>query len=165
MSEKPSGYVVAVNVSQGGVPKRPIIGAYVDQTGMEGDKQADLRHHGGPLQTLCLYSLEVIETLRAEGHPIEPGSAGENLTLSGIDWTSMAEGLRLRIGDELVIEVTVPATPCSKNAQWFSDGRFTRMSHERHPGSSRWYARVLEPGQATTGDVVVAAGPSDRSDA
>ena len=149
-----AGTVASINVSQGGVPKHAVASAYVDTSGMEGDKQGDLQHHGGPLQTLCLYSLDVIEALQSEGHPIAPGSAGENLTLSGMDWNEMTEGLRLRIGADLVAEVTVPATPCSKNAQWFSDRRFSRMDNDKHPGWSRWYARVLEPGHVATGDAV-----------
>jgi len=157
MSES-TGTVVSINVSDGGVPKRPIPSTYVTTAGMEGDRQGDVRHHGGPLQTLCLLSLEVIEALRAEGHPIEPGSAGENLTLSGLDWDVMSEGVILRIGGDLVAEVTVPATPCSKNAQWFNDRRFTRMDHDKHPGFSRWYARVLKPGLVSTGDDVAIEG-------
>ncbi len=149
-----TGTVASVNVSAGGVPKLPVERAYVSHNGMEGDRQADLRHHGGPLQTLCLFSLEVIEQLRAEGHPIDAGSAGENITLTGIDWNLMAGGVRLEIGDTLVAEVTVQATPCSKNARWFSDRKFGRIDHDEHPGSSRWYARVLEPGPVATGDGV-----------
>lgn len=150
----PQGTVTSINVSEGGVPKLPIKQAHVTLAGMEGDAQGDLVHHGGPLQTLCLYSGDVIEALQAEGHPIAPGSAGENLTLSGVDWAAMAGGVELQIGNELVAELTVPAAPCSKNAQWFNDGRFDRIDHEKHPGWSRWYARVLKPGPVATGDTV-----------
>lgn len=144
-----------INVSDGGVPKLPVDRAAVALDGMEGDRQADRKHHGGPDQTLCLYSLEVIEMLREEGHPIAPGSAGENLTISGLDWAAVAPEQRFRIGAELEIEITDVATPCAKNAQWFTDGKFGRMSDTKHPGASRWYARVLTPGTVTTGDPVV----------
>jgi MOSC domain-containing protein YiiM len=143
-----------INVSNGGVPKLPVDSAYVSVEGMEGDDQADKRHHGGPDQTLCLYSLEVIESLQLEGHPISPGNAGENLTISGLEWADVDEGQRYKVGDDLVFEVTFPATPCSKNAEWFIDRDFRRMSHEKHPGFSRWYARVIEPGKVTEGDPV-----------
>jgi MOSC domain-containing protein YiiM len=148
-----------INISDGGVPKLPVDRAAVALDGMEGDRQADRKHHGGPDQTLCLYSLEVIEMLRAEGHPIAPGSAGENLTISGLDWATVAPEQRFRIGADLTIEITDVATPCAKNAQWFADGRFSRMSDTRHPGSSRWYARVLTPGSVTTGDPVIQITP------
>ena len=148
-----------INVSDGGVPKLPVDRAAVSLDGMEGDRQADRKHHGGPDQTLCLYSLEVIEMLQAEGHPIAPGSAGENLTISGLDWATVAAGQRFRVGADLTIEVTDVATPCAKNAQWFVDGSFTRISDTKHPGASRWYARVLTPGDVTTGDPVTRISP------
>lgn len=148
-----------INVSNGGVPKLPVDRAAVGTDGMEGDRQADRKHHGGPDQTLCLYSLEVIEMLRSEGHPISPGSAGENLTISGLDWATVAPDQRFRIGETLVIEITDTATPCAKNAQWFADSKFSRMSDARHPGSSRWYARVLTPGVVATGDPVALISP------
>lgn len=148
-----AGRIHQINVSNGGVPKRPVATARITDSGVEGDSQADRVHHGGPRQTVCLYSLEVIEALRAEGHPIGSGSAGENLTLAGIPWSDVTPGRRLRVG-EAVLEVTQPATPCAKNARWFVDGRFTRMSEAKHPGWSRMYARVLEEGTVSTGDGV-----------
>lgn len=153
-------HIHQINISNGGVPKLPVDTAYVTVEGMEGDDQSDKKHHGGPRQTLCLYSLEVIELLQLEGHPIAPGSAGENLTLAGMDWGDLAGGDRFQIGDNLLIEITDPATPCSKNAQWFLDGNIRRISHNAHPGFSRWYAKVLNPGEVTTGDPVVGRGTS-----
>lgn len=147
-------HVHQINVSNGGVPKRPVPGAKVSVDGMAGDDQADNKHHGGPRQTLCLYSLEVIEALQGQGHPIEPGFAGENITLSGVDWPSIESGDRFRAGDDLIFEITDPATPCSKNAGWFKDGNFRRMSHTAYPGFSRWYAIVINPGDITSGDPV-----------
>lgn len=148
-------HVHQINVSDGGVPKLPVERAFVSQDGVGGDRQNDRKHHGGPRQTVCLYSVEVINALQAEGHPIEAGSAGENLTLSGLDWGGLRDGDQFRIGQDLVIEITDPATPCAKNARWFVDGDYSRMSDVLHPGSSRMYARVIEPGNVETGDEVV----------
>ena len=77
------GTVAQLNVSDGGVPKKPVEVAEVGDRGLVGDRQADRQHHGRPLQALCLWSVEVIDALRAEGHPIEPGLAGENVTIAG----------------------------------------------------------------------------------
>lgn len=140
-----------ISVSQGGVPKLPVSAARVEVGGVVGDAQTDLKHHGGPEQDLCLYSLEVIEALQAEGHPIQPGYAGENLTLAGIDWSTVVSGARLRIG-AMEATVTWPAAPCGKNASWFRDGSYQRMDEELHPGWSRWYARVTTPGDIAVGD-------------
>jgi MOSC domain-containing protein YiiM len=149
-----TGTVAQLNASGGGVPKRPIDAAAVTVRGVVGDTQAARKHHGRPLQALCLWSTEVIAALRAEGHPIEPGFAGENVTLTGIDWSTIRPGAQLRIGDVLA-EVSAWATPCKKNADWFVDRDFNRMSHDLHPGWSRAYAWVREPGRITTGDAVV----------
>lgn len=148
------GVVHQLSASDGGVPKRPVTVAEVGDRGLIGDRQAARQHHGRPLQALCLWSLEIIDALQAEGHPIEPGAAGENITLSGIDWSTIRPGTQLLIGDVLA-EISAWSTPCSKNAQWFSDGDFNRMDHERHPGWSRAYAWVREPGTIRSGDPVI----------
>ena len=146
-----------INLSKGGVPKLPVARADIDESGVVGDVQADRVHHGRPDQALCLYSLQVIEELQREGHPIAPGSAGENLTLSGLEWPALVPGARLSVGPEVMVEVTGYTSPCQKNAGWFLEGDFTRMSQTRHPGSSRLYARVLQGGQVKTGDGVALA--------
>lgn len=148
------GHIHQINISPGGVPKRPVPTARIEVGGVVGDHQADRVHHGGPDQDLCLYSLEVIEALQAEGHPIQPGFAGENLTLAGIEWARMRPGITLWIGEEAKAVVTNPAVPCTKNAAWFLDRNFRRMSEDLYPGWSRWYARVLVPGDVAVGDPV-----------
>ena len=62
--------------------------------------------------------------------------------------------MQLLIGDVLA-EVSAYATPCAKNAAWFADRDFRRMDHDRHPGWSRVYAWVREPGTIRPGDPVV----------
>ena len=81
-----------------------------------------------------------------------PGHAGDNLTVAGIDWSTVVPGNRYRVGTEVEIEITNYTTPCATNAHWFSDGDFTRMLESRHPGESRVYARVLEEGTVRPGD-------------
>ena len=77
------GRVVSVNVSSGGVPKLPVDRARVSPEGVEGDRQRFLQYHGGPERAVSIYSLDLIEALRNEGHPIGIGTTGENLTLAG----------------------------------------------------------------------------------
>jgi MOSC domain-containing protein YiiM len=148
------GVVAQLNVSGGGVPKKSVEVAEVGDRGVVGDRQADRKHHGRPLQALCLWSTDVIDALRTEGHPIEPGLAGENITVTGIDWSTLRPGVQLLVG-EVLLEISAWATPCAKNAAWFTDRDFNRMSHERHPGWSRAYAWVREPGTIRPGDPVV----------
>ena len=96
---------------------------------------------------------ETCDDLRAEGHPIASGSAGENISVVGLDWKDVRPGVQLRVGTVLA-EVSVYALPCFQNAGWFSDGDVERIHHRRAPGVSRVYASVLEPGAIHVGDPV-----------
>lgn len=150
----PDGRIFQVNVSSGGVPKLPVRSADVTPLGLSGDGHAHPHVHGGPQRALCLYSLERIAALQAEGHPIFPGATGENLTLSGLDWATVVPGLRLRLGAEVVIEVTQYTEPCATIAGAFAHGHIERMSPVHHPGWARVYARVLQTGRIFVGDPV-----------
>lgn len=149
-----TGRIHQITISPGGVPKLPVDHAEVGLRGIIGDDHTDKVHHGHPDQALCVWSLEVIEALQAEGHPIGPGYAGENITVAGLDWTLVVPGVTLLIGDSVVAPVTAPAAPCSTNAEWFLERNFRRMSHERHPGWSRMYTSVTTGGSIRVGDPV-----------
>lgn len=147
------GRVYQVNVSHGGVPKLPVASAYLTREGLTGDWHDDAVNHGGPLRALCLFTLEEIERLNREGHPIFPGAAGENVTLRGLPLAALTPGARLALGDEVVVEVTQYTSPCKTIADAFSDGDFTRISQKVYPGESRVYARVIREGDIRAGDV------------
>ena len=143
-----------ISVSDGGVPKLPVPETRITVHGVAGDRQRSPDIHGGPERAVCLFSLEVIEALQAEGHSIKPGSSGENLTIAGLDWAHLKPGDRLRIGDAVKLEIMNYTSPCQFNAQWFIDGNFARISQKKHPGWSRLYARVLAEGMVRPGDSV-----------
>lgn len=151
------GHVHSINTSRGGVPKLPRPEAAVTEGGLEGDRQRDRRYHGGPMRAVSLYSLERIQALRAEGHPVDVGTMGENLTLAGLDWDRVGPGARLAVG-AVLLEITTAAAPCKTIAASFTGGAFVRASQKVHPGWSRWYARVLRPGVARVGDPVAFDG-------
>ena len=153
------GTLHSINVSGGGVPKLPRQWTQVRVGGLEADRQEDRRYHGGPDRAVCLYSFDLIEALQGEGHPIVPGSIGENLTIHGVDWTEVCPDARIEIG-EVLLEVTRATSPCHKIAASFRDGDFTRVSQKVHPGWSRFYARVLREGLVTVGDRVAVSGPA-----
>jgi len=150
----PYPHVYQINVSDGGVPKRPLLEAMISKTGVAGDRQENLKFHGGPDRALCLYSQELIERLQDEGHSIEAGSSGENLTLAGLDWEKLKPGDRLQVGPDVHVEIMSYTTPCDKNARWFRDGDYKRVSHKKNPGWSRLYAKVLHEGVVRPGDAV-----------
>ncbi len=147
------GVAYRLNTSRGGVPKLPVWQARVGPEGLEGDLHHDTRNHGGPERAVCLFSLEVIGRLRAEGHPVSAGSLGENVTVAGLDWTGVRPTSRLRVG-EVELAVTRYTTPCKTIRHNFRDGDITRVHPERYPGEARVYARVLRPGTVRAGDLV-----------
>ena len=148
------GTLVSINVSRGGVPKRRVSGASVSLLGLEGDGQDDIKHHGGPERAVCVYSLERIHSLQVEGHPIDVGTVGENVTVEGIDWDLVVPGARLRVGNEVLLEIASFTDPCKTIKDSFIDGKFIRISQKLHPGWSRVYARVLSEGPIRSGDPV-----------
>ena len=158
------GRIASLNVSAGGVPKLPVAEARVTQNGMEGDRQRDQRHHGGDDRALSLYSLEHIDALRLEGHAIAPGAAGENMTLTGVDWRRMRPGARLSLGG-VEIELTGFAHPCRNIRPLFLDDDANRISEKLHPGWSRVYARVLTEGLVRVGDEASLIEPAPHTDA
>ena len=144
-------HIFQINRSAGGVPKLPVMRALVSPLGLEGDRQRDRRFHGGPERALCLYGLETILELQAAGHPVHPGSMGENVTLAGVDLAALRPGDLLALGDEVVVEITGYAHPCKNIAGSFHDGDFSRVSQKLHPGMSRLYARVRQGGELHAG--------------
>lgn len=154
------GYIHQISVSPGGVPKLAVAADEVTADGLSQNSVAHPGVHGGPERALCLYSLELIHALQAEGHPIFPGSAGENVTIGGLRWDALAPGVRLRLGHSVLVEITRYTTPCKTIAASFKDGDGTRILHTAHPGWSRVYAKVLQGGRIAAGDPVSLVAPS-----
>jgi MOSC domain-containing protein YiiM len=148
-----AGRVFAINLSNGGVPKRPVAECRVTETGLEGDRHRDARFHGGPLRAVSIYSLEVIRALQQEGHPIAAGTTGENLTLEGVDWSLMLPEVRLEVG-EVHLQLTKFLSPCLNIAGSFRDGDISRVAQKVNPGWSRLGARVEREGLVRVGDPV-----------
>jgi MOSC domain-containing protein YiiM len=150
------GRIASVNVSRGGVPKLPVGRAWVGRLGVGGDGHNEPEPvHGGQDQAVCIYSVESISRVLADGHESFPGAYGENLTLEGIELGELAEGDRLAIGsDGLVIEIAAFADPCQTIAHYFQGRHIARISSKVHPEDARRYARVLTEGSVSTGDRV-----------
>lgn len=151
--EPMTGNIDSLQASGGGAPKSAIPVAEIGPGGVNGDVQGNRRNHGRPWQAICLYSSDLIEALRAEGHPIVAGGAGENLTIRGVDWSRMRGGLTVTIG-EVVLRITSPAAPCHKIGDCFTERHWNRIDHVEQPGWARWYASVINGGTVSPGDAV-----------
>lgn len=147
------GKIVGIQVSTNSVPKTSIARGQVNFDGLDGDRQMARTHHGRPWQALCIWSDEVIAHHVNAGHPIARGSAGENITVSQLDWAKVRPGATLEFGS-VRTQITGYAIPCKKNARWFSDGDYQRLSHE-FGAVSRVYCLVTQPGEIAVGDAVI----------
>ncbi|GAC1400666.1 MAG: MOSC domain-containing protein [Pyrinomonadaceae bacterium] len=153
------GKIFQLNLApDGGVPKLPVNRAVLTMNGFVGDVQKNTKYHGGTERALCLYTREQIEVLQREGHPIFPGSVGENVTVEGVEWDRIVPGVRLELGNEVIIEVSRYTVPCRTIAHSFVDGKFRRISQDLHPGESRVYARVIRGGEVCVGQSVQLIG-------
>jgi MOSC domain-containing protein YiiM len=132
------------------IAKFPVVGAVgIGPGGLEGDHQADKRLHGGVERALCAYpATHLAGWGRIWGVSLEPGSFGENLSISGVDEESVHIGDRFRFGSALV-EVSQPREPCETLA--WRLGRIELPELIKANGWTGWYMRVLEPGIASVG--------------
>jgi len=131
--------------------KRPVAGkVWLGREGLEGDGQADLRHHGGPDRALLGYSAEhyplwARELGRAD---LGPGTFGENLTIRGLIEETVCVGDRFSAGDT-VIEVTQPRQPCQNLARKLHLPDMVKRVEAR--GRGGWYLRVIRDGWLESG--------------
>lgn len=146
--------VLQVNISPGGVPKRAVASARVGRDGLDGDSVNHPKVHGGPERAVCLFPVELIQSLQEEGHPIFPGAVGENLTVVGLEWSTLEVGDTLSVGEEVVLQLASRVEPCNTIKAYFAGGQFKRIQPDRAPGETRWYARVLSEGTVRPGDPV-----------
>jgi MOSC domain-containing protein YiiM len=139
-----------------GIRKAPVERGYVGALGLAGDVVADQEHHGGLDQALYLYSSEDYAFWSAElGGMPEPGTFGENLTLSSFGPGPVRIGDRFRVGETL-LEVTSPRIPCAVFATRMGEPNWVkRFADARRPGL---YVRVLEAGEIAAGDAVEPLG-------
>src|SRR2546425_3532984 len=104
--------LLQINVSRGGIPKRPIPAAMLTPLGLEGDEHANPQIHGGPDQAVLIMTAETIDELVARGYRVFYGAMGENLTTRGLDRRLLRAGQRYRLSTAL-IELTKIRAPCS----------------------------------------------------
>lgn len=154
--------VLQINVSNGGVPKLPVLFGQVTAAGVMGDRHAHPDIHGGPRQALLLITEEGIEELKRDGFPLYPGALGENITTQGLDRRSVRLGQRYRMGSEVIIEITKMRRPCDQLSPYGDGIQKTVFDPEVKAGnheSPRWglagfYASVVRAGTVRPGDPI-----------
>ena len=120
--------------------------------GLEGDAIVDTENHGGLDQAVYVFTMPDYEWWSAHiERTLEPGTFGENLTISDLESATLNIGDRLRVGNVL-LEVTAPRIPCVTIAARMRDPKFVKkFRHAEKPGV---YCRVIETGYVKTDDPV-----------
>lgn len=86
---------------------------------------------------------------------VSPGGVPEQPVASArVTAAAVMPGLCLRLGHEVIVQVTRYTAPCANIAASFRDRESARVSQKRHPGDSRVYARVPREGRLTSRDEV-----------
>jgi MOSC domain-containing protein YiiM len=125
----------------------------VTALGLSGDTIVDTENHGGVDQAVYLYSTPDYDWWSAElGRALDPGTFGENLTISEFESAKLSIGDRFHIA-QVVLEVTSPRIPCVTLAARMQDPTFVkRFRHAERPGV---YCRVIQQGSIQAGDAVI----------
>ena len=136
--------VVAVCISDGGIPKTPQVAAAVNLEGLAGDAHAHEKHRRLD-RAVTIQDAELLEELRTEGFALVPGAMGENLTVQGLHVQRMKPGDRLIFEDGPVLELSQVRKPC-----YVLDAIDPQLK-ELVVGRCGFLARVVKPGQLRPG--------------
>ena len=119
---------------------------------LEGDRQMDLRYHGGEAQAVYVYPFEhYAHWAPLLGAVLAPGFFGENFTTRGLLETDVRTGDVLRVG-EAVVAVTKPRSPCFKLGLKVGSSKFLKTFLDS--GRLGFYLRVMEEGMVAPGDAI-----------
>jgi len=135
-----------------GIFKEPASGQGILRTlNLDGDRQIDLRGHGGPFKAVCVYTIENYEHWKRElgRNDFKFPQFGENFTVEGMREDDIHVGDVYRVGDALV-EVTQPRVPCYRLGIKMGDPHFLKRFLQSCLVG--FYLRVLEEGMVGAGD-------------
>lgn len=131
--------------------KKPVTDpVFVHKMNLAGDRQADLKNHGGEDKAVYAFSFDHYAYWGTVLHkPTMPfGQFGENLTITGLNEASLNIGDQLKIG-HCLLEISQPRIPCFKLGIIMDTPNMPRLFIEH--GATGIYFRVLEEGQITAG--------------
>lgn len=140
---------------------------FVAGLGVEGDAHAGVtvkhrsrvaRDPGQPnLRQVHLIHAELFDELAGKGYAVAPGQLGENVTTKGIDLLGLSAGTRLRLGQDVTLEVTGLRNPChqiNRVAPGLMDAVLDRGPDGSLIRKCGVMAIVITGGLVSTGDTV-----------
>ena len=139
------GKVVAVCRSkEKGTTKEEIPEAYLEEGyGLKGDA------HGGDWhRQVSLLAEESIQKMEAKGYDLKYGDFAENITTRGLNLHELAVGSRIKVGDEVVLEVTQIGKECHQGCAIFQEIGECIMPREGI------FAKIIKGGKVKAGDII-----------
>jgi MOSC domain-containing protein YiiM len=140
------------DVWESGIFKAPVDGPVrLNAINLEGDGQADLKNHGGPFRAVLGYGAAHYPAWRDELDmaDLPYGAFGENFTITDLTEETVCLGDVYRIGDEVMVQVSQPRSPCWKLAQRWGIKDMADRVHQSNRGG--WYHRVMQDGIVEAG--------------
>ena len=151
------GRIHAVSVSD----RKGVVKHNVDQArllvdhGLAGDAHAE-----GGIRQVSLLAQESIDKMVAAGAKVKPGDFAENLTVIGLSVMTLPVGTRLKVGQEVELEITQIGKTCHKGCA------IRELVGDCVMPREGVFARVLKEGLVKPGDLIevvyVPGGHSDR---
>jgi MOSC domain-containing protein YiiM len=138
--------VVEVSISkEKGTRKENIPeGVLIENHGFKDDAHAGDWH-----RQVSLLAMESIEKIRAKGLDVGPGDFAENITTRGIDLVNLPIGTRLKVGEEVLMEVTQIGKECHTRCAIYYQAGDCVMPREGI------FTRVLKGGRVKKSDQIV----------
>ncbi|ACQ80431.1 MOSC domain containing protein [Beutenbergia cavernae DSM 12333] len=116
------------------------------------------------LRQVHLMHAELFDELAAAGFTVDPGDLGENVTTRGVDLLDLPRGTILRIGPDVVLEVTGLRNPCQQIND-FAPGLLRRVVFRDDDGGTVRKAGImtvaLTGGEIAGGDAIVVELPPE----
>ena len=148
------GKVVAVCRSEKtGTKKEPCgEGIFLEDYGLEGDAHASR----GIARQVSLLAEGSIDKMRNLGLELNPGDFAENLTVEGMELFTLPVGTRLKVGEEVILEISQIGKACHQGCAIFQAVGACVMPKEGV------FARVIRNGKIRTGDDIEIIEGSER---
>jgi cyclic pyranopterin phosphate synthase len=139
------GKILSINISTHKGEKKIGVQTAVlkENHGIVGDA-----HTGDWHRQVSLLAQESVDKMRGKGVELQPGDFAENLTIEGIDLKNLKIGQRLKIGHDIILEITQIGKECHNDCAIKQQVGDCVMPREGV------FARVIKGGNITNGDAI-----------
>ncbi|KJZ78251.1 hypothetical protein HIM_02289 [Hirsutella minnesotensis 3608] len=127
----------------------------ITKIGLEGDEH-DLTFHGGPDKCILGYCSSHYPDWQSSypdrASRFVPGGFGENFVTSHMNERNVCIGDIVSVGDQCLLQVSLPRQPCFKLNHRFSIKNFAPVTYQT--SRTGWYYRVFREGTVNAGDKI-----------